>query len=82
MKLAYFILHLLLVLNPVLFDLLKLLVLLADHKFGIVELLLKGSFLIADPTDLGFEMSLFKVEITIQIKSLNLQTLKLRVQIS
>lgn len=69
--------HLTFILNPFFLDLLELLVLLADHEFSVIELLLNGGLLIAETVDLGFQVSLFQVEVTVQVESLNLQLLKL-----
>lgn len=69
--------HLTFILNPFFLDLLELLVLLADHKFSVIELLLNGGLLIAETVDLGFQVSLLQVEVAVQVESLNLQLLKL-----
>lgn len=69
------------ILYPIFLDLLELLVLLADHKFSVIELLLNGGLLIAKTIDLGFQVSLFQVEVTVQVESLNLQLLKMLMQI-
>lgn len=69
------------ILNPIVLDLLKLLVLLADHKFSVIELLFNVGLFIAETVDLGFQVSLFQVEVTVQVESLNLQLLKVLMQI-
>jgi hypothetical protein len=69
------------ILNPIFLDLLELLVFLADHKFSVIKLLLNGGLLIAETVDLGFQVSLFQVEVSVQIESLNLQLLKVLMQI-
>lgn len=69
--------HLTFILNPFFLDLLELLVLLADHEFSVIELLLNGGLLIAETVDLGFQVSLLQVEVAVQVESLNLQLLKL-----
>jgi hypothetical protein len=74
-------LHPLFILNPIFLDLLELLVFLADHKFSVIKLLLNGGLLIAETVDLGFQVSLFQVEVAVKIESLNLQLLKVLMQI-
>ena len=69
------------ILNPIFLDLLELLFFLADHKFSVIKLLLNGGLLIAETVDLGFQVSLFQVEVSVQIESLNLQLLKVLMQI-
>lgn len=69
------------ILNPIFLDLLELLVFLADHKFSVIKLLLNGGLLIAETVDLGFQVSLFQVEVAVKIESLNLQLLKVLMQI-
>ena len=65
------------ILYPIFLNLLELLVLLANHEFSVVELLLNSGLLVTETVDLGFQVSLFQVEVTVQVESLNLQPLKL-----